>query len=68
MLAANTVAAWDTTASAKSLDDEAVRLAVVAHVRHAETDYDKFLTQGLDRLDARHEVRDRVDRVLDAWC
>ena len=27
-------------AAAKALDAEAVRLAVVAHVRHAETDYD----------------------------
>ncbi len=56
------------SALAKRLDDEAVRLAVVAHVRHAETDYDKLLNQGLDRSDARHEVRERVDRVLDAWC
>jgi hypothetical protein len=45
-----------------------VRLAVVAHVRHAETDYDKLLTEGLERSDARHEVRDGVNRVLDAWC
>jgi hypothetical protein len=56
------------SALAKRLDDEAVRMAVVAHVRHAETDYDKLLTQGLDRSDARREVRERVDRVLEAWC
>jgi hypothetical protein len=55
------------SALAKRLDDEAVRLAVVAHVRHAETDYDKLLSQGFERIDARHEVRDRVNRVLDAW-
>jgi hypothetical protein len=45
---------------AKRLDDEAVRMAVVVHVRHSETDYDKLPTQGLDRSDARREVRDRV--------
>jgi hypothetical protein len=56
------------SASAKRLDDEAVRMAVVAHVRHAETDYDNLLTQGLDRVDARREVRERVERVLHAWC
>jgi len=53
--------------SAKRLDEEAVRLAVEAHIRHAETEYDKLLRQGLDRRDARHEVRDRVWRVLDRW-
>ncbi len=55
------------SAAAKSLDDDAVWLAVVAHVRHAETEYDKLLRQGLDRRDARHEVREDVDRVLDQW-
>jgi hypothetical protein len=43
-------------------------MAVVAHVRHAETDYDKLLTQGFDRSDARREVQERLDRILDAWC
>jgi hypothetical protein len=56
------------SALAKCLDDEAVRMAVVAHVRHAETDYDKLLTQGFDRSDARREVQERLDRILDAWC
>jgi hypothetical protein len=55
------------SAAAKRLDEEAVRLAVEAHIRHTETDYDKLLRQGLDRRDARHEVRDRVWRVLDRW-
>lgn len=55
------------SAADKSLDDDAVWLAVVAHVRHAETEYDKLLRQGLDRRDARHEVREDVDRVLDQW-
>jgi hypothetical protein len=56
------------SASAKRLDDESVRLAVVAHVRHAETNYDKLLTQGGDRFEARDQVRDSVERVLAAWA
>jgi hypothetical protein len=55
------------SAAGKRLDDDAVWVAVVAHVRHAETEYDKLLRQGLDRRDARHEVRNGVDRVLDRW-
>jgi hypothetical protein len=45
-------------------DDEAVQLAVVAHVRHDETNYDELLARGVERRDARDRVRDEVDRVL----
>ncbi len=37
------------SAAAKSFDENAVRLAVVAHVRHKETPYDTLLTRGYDR-------------------
>ena len=33
------------TASAKSLAEEAVDLAVIAHIRHTETQYDQLLGQ-----------------------
>jgi hypothetical protein len=56
------------SASAKRLDAEAVRLAVVAHVRHAETNYDQLLSQGYDRRDARTEVEGQVARVLARWA
>jgi hypothetical protein len=56
------------SASAKRLDAEAVRLAVVAHVRHAETNYDQLLSQGYDRGDARVEVEEQVARVLGRWA
>jgi hypothetical protein len=52
------------SAAAKRLDEEAVRLAVVAHIRHTETDYDALLIKGYDRQDARSEVRREVDRIL----
>lgn len=56
------------SAAAKKLDEEAVRLAVVAHIRHAETDYDALLGKGYDRQDARWEVRNEVDRILSQWA
>ena len=55
------------SAAAKSLDAEAVRLAVVAHVRHAETPYDRLLAQGHGRWEARAQVEGAVARVLDQW-
>jgi len=55
------------TAAAKGLDEEAVRLAVIAHVRHAETDYDALLAQGPDRGEARAAVEGAVHRLLARW-
>lgn len=55
------------SAAAKRLDEEAVRLAVVAHVRHSETRYDALLARGVERRDARDRVRGDVDRVLSVW-
>jgi hypothetical protein len=55
------------SAAAKRLDEEAVRLAVVAHLRHDETRYDELLAHGVERWDARDRVREDVDRVLARW-
>jgi hypothetical protein len=55
------------SASAKRLDEEAVRLAVMAHIRHVETDYDRLLTRGYDRPDARAHVRGIAERMLESW-
>jgi len=55
------------SAGAKSLDEKFILLAVIAHIRHAETRYDQLLSQGLDRPLARDEVRDEIDEVLDRW-
>ena len=55
------------SAAAKSLDETAVRLAVIAHIRHSETEYDRFLASGHDRYAARAEVEDAVYRVLERW-
>ncbi len=55
------------SAAAKTLAEGAVRLAVTAHVRHRETMYDDLLARGTARLDARHQVREQVERVLATW-
>ncbi|MBI5841153.1 MAG: DUF2293 domain-containing protein [Chloroflexi bacterium] len=55
------------SASAKSLDEKFILLAVIAHIRHAETNYDELLSRGLDRPLARDEVADEIDEVLSRW-
>jgi len=55
------------TAAAKEFEPTAIRLAVVAHIRHRETGYDRPLFQLGDRDAARQAVHDKVDRVLDKW-
>jgi hypothetical protein len=51
----------------RELDPHAVRLAVVASVRHEDTDYDAMLMSGVERGVARAQVRAAVDAVLDRW-
>jgi len=55
------------SASAKALDTEAVKLAVIAHIRHVETDYDVLLTKGYERYEAREKVRPQVEEMFDQW-
>lgn len=55
------------SAAARVLDRDAVRLAVVASVRHLDTDYDDLLMSGVPREDARDQIRPAIDRVLAAW-
>jgi hypothetical protein len=55
------------SASAKALDETAVRLAVTAHVRHCETDYDALLATGGTRAACREQVAGAVKRVLRSW-
>ena len=55
------------SAAAKSLDEAAVRLAVIAHIRHTETPYDALLARGHDRHEARLQVAEVIDRRLTQW-
>jgi hypothetical protein len=55
------------TAAAKELSPEAIRLAVIAHIRHAHTNYDELLAQYADRGAARERIRGNVSAILDDW-
>ena len=55
------------SAGAKALDEQAVRLAVTAHIRHAETNYDDLLSQGWERPLARDEVKEKAAEILTLW-
>lgn len=56
------------SAAAKSFAGQAIRLAVLAHVRHTETPYDEILASGYDRWEARAQVEGTVAWVLDQWA
>ena len=55
------------SASAKALEEEAIRLAVIAHIRHAYTGYDTLLGRGVDRLEARALVSRDIAGILRVW-
>ncbi len=55
------------SAAAKQFDPAAVRLAVIAHIRHKYTKYDRLLAQYDDRHLARSEVQLKIEKVLCKW-
>lgn len=55
------------TTAARTLDPDAVTLAVVASVRHHETQYDELLMSGMARSEARERVAPVVAGTLAAW-
>jgi hypothetical protein len=55
------------SASAKALDRDALRLAVAAHVRHQETNYDELLASGWERHEARRKVDQQLHEILREW-
>jgi hypothetical protein len=55
------------SAAARALDERAITAAVVASVRHEDTDYDRLLMSGTPREIAREQIRPAIDQVLDAW-
>ncbi|MBN2443440.1 MAG: DUF2293 domain-containing protein [Spirochaetales bacterium] len=55
------------TSSAKELDAHAITLAVIAHIRHSETGYDRLMIMGMERHEARGMVKDRIEAVLEEW-
>jgi hypothetical protein len=55
------------SAAGRALAESAVVLAVVASVRHVDTDYDSLLMAGESRNVARERVQHAIDKVLEVW-
>lgn len=55
------------SAAGRELDPKAITLAVIAHIRHVHTSYDSLLMRGVDRQDAREQIRGQLDQVLLQW-
>jgi len=55
------------SAAAKDFEEEALRLAVIAHIRHRYTNYDELLMEGYERWEARKMVEEKVLNVLWKW-
>jgi len=55
------------SAAAKEFSHEAIRRAVIAHVRHVHTNYDELLDRYADRETPRDDVRDEVSAIIDEW-
>jgi hypothetical protein len=55
------------SAAGRAVDAGAVELAVIASVRHEDTEYDELLMAGIDRAHARERVRGELDRTLKRW-
>jgi hypothetical protein len=55
------------SASAKVLDEAAIHLAVRAHIRHHETNYEVLLGRGIQREQARNQVRAAIDQIAARW-
>jgi hypothetical protein len=56
------------SAAGRSLDEKAITLAVVASIRHEDTDYDELLMSGVPREEARERIKAAIDRALIAWA
>jgi len=55
------------SAEAKEFSDAAITLATIAHIRHTMTEYDSLLANGFARADARAEIRNELDEIMDKW-
>lgn len=55
------------SAAGRALDADAVRLAVIASIRHEDTRYDDLLMSGVPRAQARERIGEDIDRVLTRW-
>ena len=55
------------SAAGRELDEQALRLAAIAYIRHRYTKYDELLMTLMDRSLARQEVWDKIEETLECW-
>ncbi|WET81872.1 DUF2293 domain-containing protein [Amycolatopsis sp. QT-25] len=55
------------SAAGRELAERAVFLAVVASIRHLDTEYDDLLMAGMERQAARDRIHSTIEAVLDRW-
>lgn len=55
------------TAHAKQFDANMIDLAVEAHIRHTETDYDNQFNRGKTKRTIRSEVKQDITSILNKW-
>lgn len=55
------------SAAARELDPRTIELAVMASIRHEDTDYDQLLMSGVAREAARQQVGPMVRRRMEEW-
>ena len=55
------------SAAGRASEPEAMKLAVIAHIRHEHTDYDSLLMQGVARCEARSMIQPVLKETLASW-
>ncbi len=55
------------TANAKQFDGEMIDLAVEAHIRHKETNYDSQFNKGITKRAIRSNVKQDITKILHKW-
>lgn len=55
------------TAAAKEFSLEMIQKAVIAHIRHCETDYDDRFGKGKRKREIRDDIRPLIQKVLRSW-
>lgn len=55
------------TAKAKDFDADMIDLAVEAHIRHAETNYDNMFGKGSTKKEIRASIKGKIERIKMSW-
>jgi hypothetical protein len=55
------------SAAGRDVDPHAIKLAVIAHIRHEHTPYDEMLMNGVARREARLQIQAAVAEKLSQW-